>query len=420
MNTVEIGDQFELKSLGIIQKLIESEDLGLFSKHIKVFQKKGYYSNLRKKNIIFDLTIEVWPPNAERYVMIYIIECKDYNHRVPVSKIEDFHSKITQVSGVNVKGVFISNSPLQEGGYNIAESTGMMVIVGESSENFKIILHKKTLNSEDVKIPFIKGTSVFFENNEEIERIEKLIDKQVLNSFEKIVDENKISYGIDKLSKENIEKIANYELDKIDLKINSDAHTLSVNKITDFLKKEYLIDFLENNEENILGKCDLKNNSIQINSKIYNTNRHLFILAHEFGHYILHQKLFIGQKLYETFDDPEYNFKTGKYDLMNPKHWIEWQANHFAASLVLPKRSFLYHFCRSQDQLNIKRGKLFVDDQTNNIFVFNEIVKKLSYIFSVSKTSIIYRLYELDLIIDKTNIKSIGKIINENKVQFYI
>jgi hypothetical protein len=47
-------------------------------------------------------------------------------------------------------------------------------------------------------------------------------------------------------------------------------------------------------------------------------------------------------------------------------------------------------------------------------------VKKLSYLFSVSKTSIIYRLYELNLIIDKSNIKSIGKIINENKVQFYI
>ena len=76
LNTVEIGDKFESKSLDIIKKLIEEEQLGHMTEYIRIFQKKEYYSTLRKKNIKFDLTIEVWPPGANRYVLLYIIECK--------------------------------------------------------------------------------------------------------------------------------------------------------------------------------------------------------------------------------------------------------------------------------------------------------------------------------------------------------
>jgi hypothetical protein len=158
INTTEIGDKFENKPLDIIRKVIEEEQLGLLSDYIKIFQKKEYPSTLRKKTIKFDLTIEVWPPGANRYVLLYIIECKDYEKRVPVCKIEDFHSKILQVAGVNVKGIFISNSPLQESGYNIAESVGMMVIQGESSDDYKIILHKKSHSDILDRIPIVKET----------------------------------------------------------------------------------------------------------------------------------------------------------------------------------------------------------------------------------------------------------------------
>ncbi|MBP6871308.1 MAG: ImmA/IrrE family metallo-endopeptidase [Bacteroidales bacterium] len=420
LNTVEIGDKFESKSLGIIKKLIEEEQLGHMAECIKIFQKKEYYSSLRKKNIKFDLTIEVWPPNANRYVLLYIIECKDYHKRVPVSKIEDFHSKIKQVAGVNVKGIFISNSPLQEGGFNIAESTGMMVIEGESSDDYKIILHRKSRQTESPIIPFISDT---FDRNlydEDTKHIERLIDKKILSAFHLINNDNRISFGIDKLSQDNIEEIANSELKKIDPKILSDAYTLSAKKLLEYLKNELKISITDISGASILGSCDFNSNSIGLNTSIRNTNRELFILAHEFGHYTLHQKLSIGQTLYNTFEDSEFNFKTGKHDLNNPKQWIEWQANYFATSIALPRAQFLAHLWKSQDQFNKSRGTIYLDDQYQNIKDYNEIIKRLAYLFNVTKTSIIYRFNEMELINNQSRLKSIGQIFQEYKDEFFI
>lgn len=63
-----------------------------------------------------------------------------------------------QVNGVNVKAIFITNSPLQEAAYNIAESTGMMLIQGESSEDYKIVLHKMTKRTVDQDTPTVLKT----------------------------------------------------------------------------------------------------------------------------------------------------------------------------------------------------------------------------------------------------------------------
>ena len=115
--------------------------------------------------------------------MLYIIECKSYKTRVPVNKIGDFLLKINQVSGVNVKGIFITNSPLMESVYNIAESVGMMVIQGESVNNFEIILHKANRKNELNEIPFINNTvdkSLIIDG---VDNLEKLIDDKIIKSF---------------------------------------------------------------------------------------------------------------------------------------------------------------------------------------------------------------------------------------------
>lgn len=421
LNTTEIGDKFESKSLDIIKKVVEEEQLGHLADHLKIYQKKGYYSNIRKKNIKFDLTIEVWPPGANRYVLIYIIECKDYKKRVPVNKIEDFHDKIRQVSGVNVKGILITNSPLQKGGFNIAESVGMMVIQGESSDDYKIILHKTNRESGTDKIPLIKKTidKELFDIG--VEHIERLIDKKIISAFKVNLDETRVSYGIDRLSKEDIEKIANNQLDKINLKILSEAYSLCSKSLIEHLQNSYRIRFIEiNTESGLLGSCDIKNNVIGINKSIKGTNRELFILGHELGHFLLHQKLSIGQTIYEAFEDSKYNFRTGKHDLKNPRHWIEWQANYFASSLVLPKAPFLARVYKCQDSLNRSRGMIYLDDQYENVKDFSELIKKLSYLFNVTKTSVIYKLKEMNLINDQSRMKSIGQIISEYKAELFL
>lgn len=420
INTTEIGDRFEKKSLEIIKKVIEEEQLGLLSEYIRIFQKKEYTSNLRQKKIKFDLTIEVWPPGANRYVLLYIIECKDYATRVPVNKIEDFHSKIQQVAGVNVKGIFISNSPLQEGAYNIAESVGMMVIQGESSDDYNIILHKKNISGSDNKIPFIQGTSVNSIIDFGIEQIEKLIDKKILNSFQEISNCSRISYGIDKISKIEIEQKAYKELDCLNPQILKDGYPLKIKDLIEFMNNKFGIKISYFECDNVYGKCNIKDGIINVSKSIQGTNRELFVLSHELGHYFLHQKLSIGQKLYDLFDDPVYNFKTGSYDLVNPRNWIEWQANCFASYFTMPNAPFLARVWMSQDTLYGRRGRIYLDDQKENVSRYMELISRLSYKFNVSKASIIYKLKDLDLINNNSRLKSIGQIVIECEEEFLI
>lgn len=422
MNTSLKGDKFETKSLEIITAVLEKKQLGIHADYARVYPKKKYFSQLRGKDIVFDLAIELWPPDATTFTTLYLIECKDYKTRVPVNKIEDFHSKITQVAGVNVKGVFITNSPIQEAGYNIAKSVGMMVIYGESSKDYKIVLHKKSSDETSEKgIPFIKDTIDNSKTNDEIRSLENTIDQCLLSAFESVSNESKISNGIDKLSKEQIENIAESELAKIDPAILVHAYGLTPQKLKDYLTKQYKIQFSNISRTSItLGFCDLENNTIGINESVKGTKRELFVLSHEFGHYMLHQKLTIGQEIYDRFSDSEFDFKVGKHRLENDRHWIEWQANYFATALTMPKHRLKARLWRIQDIKGLNRGPIPLNDTNYSQASFYDITEYLSNNFNVTKTSIIYQLKEQGLITNHSRLKSIGELFTEYKDELFL
>lgn len=418
LNTVEIGDNFEKQSLELIKKVIEEGQLGI-SDHLKIYTKKKYYSKTREDYIVFDLTIEVWPPNADRYVLIYFIECKSYTSNVPVNKVEDFHSKITQVGGVNVKGIFITNTPLQKGGFNLAKNLGIMVIEVGINNAYKIMLHKTNRSLAENNIPIIINTIDEKLLNNDVKPLEKFVDKTILNLLNESIDIDNI--GIDKLSKERIEEFADIEVVKIKSFNNLSSHAISYKSLKNYIENEYTLEvrYLSADSE-LLGLCDLENNYIGINKTIVETNRSLFILAHEFGHFMLHQDLSIGQSRYNNYQDAEYNFKSGKFDLTNPKNWLEWQANYFASSLTLPKPKLLARLYMCQDLHSKSRGKILLDDDSHNTYVFYDIVRKLAYYFNVTQNSIIYRLKEMNLINNQSRLRSIGQIISEYENELFM
>lgn len=413
MNTVEKGNQFEKKSLEIIENLKES---GLFGvkEFLNIIPKAKCYSELRKGNIEFDVVIEFKPPNANRPMMTYFIECKNYEKRVPVEQVQKFHSDIIQVSGVNAKGIIISNGPFQKSAYNFAESTGMMVIEGESVEDFKIVHYKRSSENQS-SIPFIKESIDNNLLNDGLMSMERLIDGELLKLLKK--SDSNITYGIDKLSKEDIDEISKEEIDKISQDYLIKAYGLSVKDLREFIQLEYGIEIMhfDPKENKYLGSCDIDQKIIGISKKIVNTPRELFVLGHELGHYILHHRLSINQELMNSFSDSEYDFSTGKHRLENPRHWVEWQANYFSASLLLPKTSIV----AKTWQFSNSKNNLIFDDNYSNQKKFERIIERLANHFSVSKTSIIYRLKELNMIMDNTNTKSIGELISQWKSEYF-
>lgn len=414
MNTVRKGNQFEKKSLEIIENLKEN---GLFGvkEFLEIIPKARYYSELRKGYIEFDLVIEFKPPNADRPMITYFIECKDYGKRVPVEQVQKFHSDIKQVSGVNAKGIIISNGLFQKSAYNFAESTGMMVVEGESVENFKIIHYKRSSENQS-SIPFIKEFLDKDFLDDGLRSMEKLIDGELLKLFAK--SNSSITYGINRLSKDDIDEISKEELDKINQDYLIKAYGLSVNELSEFIKSQYGIEIVhfDPEENNYFGTCNIDQKLIGISKKIVNTPKELFVLGHELGHYILHQGLAINQELLNSFSDSEYDFSIRKHRLENPRHWVEWQANYFSASLLLPKTSII---AKTWQYSNSKKNLVF-DNDYNNQKEAGRIIEKLANHFNVSKTTIMYRLKELNMITDNISTKSIGELINLWKSEYFV
>jgi Zn-dependent peptidase ImmA (M78 family) len=380
MNTVKKGNDFEDKSIEIIEAALNNKELGLIPEFCKVYKKRGYYSSRRKKDIIFDLSIEVTPLNADKPTLIYLIECKNYSSSIPVDDVALFAQYISEIHDYTIKGVFITNSKLQSGAIEEIISHGMMLIEVDN-ENYNIVHYK----------------------NEKQENKENDFDKTVLTAIQKALLPTKID-GLKKLSSKQIDTIASNLINEFNPNILNYGLSTPLNHILDFLGSKYNLTFKfsDLNDElsnDILGYFDSEKNEIKINFKVKDTPREPFILAHEIGHFILHKNLKVNKVVYNNFKDTSFSFFEQSYVLRNPKNWIEWQANCFASSLLMPELSFRAILILNQKELGIsKAGRIFLDDQECNKSDYKELIKRLSSHFNVSKLSIEYRLNDLKLI----------------------
>ena len=422
MNTVSKGNKFEEECHTVILEAIQKGSLGSIPEQCKVHKKPGYYSKDRESNIIFDLSIEVWPPDSKRYSLLYLIECKDYSSTIPVSDLEEFYAKAIQVSGANMKAVFITSSTLQDGAHSYARSKGMMLIEVNQNLTFNIVFHKAARHSDNQLKSELGNldTSLLVEFNRR--QTCRQIDKALISGFVSNVLSTEIEERpLPQLSADTIECITEGILQGFRPSVMSEGVGMSFNELLLFLKSVYGLEVKHQSDlkhdlsgRPILASTSFSDKTIFIHSSLVNTNRYRFIVAHEIGHFFLHNKLQISRFKYEALEDSKQNFALGTYVLENDRNWIEWQANQFASTLLMPKMAVLRQLGIQQDKLGRRTGvPLYVDDQRCNENDFHEITKKLAAYFGTSKTSVIYRLNSLKMITFNSRMKSVGQILNE-------
>lgn len=384
MNTVKIGDAFELKSKRLIKKAFDNNEFSIDPAHCTVKEKVKYYSIKRKGNIIFDLSIEVKHPKADKPFLVCIVECKNLSKPVPVDDIEEFESKVDGIKEFQTKKIVIAKKGFQSGAYKTADTLGV-TLINVNEDDYEIVLYKPDKQSnkdaEYVKIE---------------DKIETLIKSALLP--------NKIE-GLKRLSANEINGIAVSFLDGIDENITAKYLKTPLNRIIDYLKKEKslkIIDYnylIDGNGKEQLGYYDVKNKTIFISPTIRKTMQFPFVLAHEIGHFVLHSELKSNQIVYDNFKDSEYNLFEQKNRLMNDKNWIEWQANCFAACLLMPKKTILAWLINIQLNKGIRnQGKIYLDHQHINKKDHREIIEELAEFFDVSKISVEYRLESIGAI----------------------
>lgn len=401
MNTVEKGNKFEALAHNIITKAITDRKLGIDPACARVHRKKGYYSEKRREDIVFDISIEIWPPDANRASITYFVECKDYSHRIPVDDVTLFNSYIQEVSGVNAKGVFIARGGFQSGAYTTAESYGMMLISVEHENKYDILLYSKS-------------RGLILDKEKHNERNQDITDAFLLN-LSSLFANYLIERSLKKLSKLDISRIAEQELLSYKSDFFDGIHSLDFPRLAKYMEENYQVGVCESNASminGVWGIFDVNNSTIIINSSL-SAERKTFVLAHEFGHLILHRNTILSQSEYERLSDSQYDFKSNKYILKNPKNWIEWQANYFAASLLMHRKQIEEVQYFHQMRKHGRYSTLYLDDQPINIKVFNDTIKKMAYLLGVSKTSLMYRLNEFSMIENRSRLKSLKLIIDD-------
>lgn len=176
--------------------------------------------------------------------------------------------------------------------------------------------------------------------------------------------------SLEKLDFIDLENIAEFKLNlKIEYqKLDADGNLLGMT-----IFKTGLIDVFDENDQ--LCKKKVEKGTIVFNEILINDlkmqGRYQFTLAHELGHWILHRKEFIeDENQINLFDiirelTEEERIKCLNRDANENKiligglktdiDWLEWQANYFAASILMPRELIQKYYQENISKIDIDK-----------------------------------------------------------------
>lgn len=413
MNTVQKGDVFENKVYAMLKGLIESDQLAIDRKSYRIFQKKGYYSKTQESEIIFDISIEVFMPNAEDYSLLWLIECKDQTSPIPVSKVRNFNEQVREVGGH--KALFVTSNKYQSGAVNIAKSNKMGLII-LNKDNSPDWIVRRSINADRYSL---SKSEAYFSGNGIVDTPSIAYDYPMVygniidffsgNGIEVKTKGMRVPYLDD-------ETIAVKAMEAAELDKGNHVFKMSSSDITNLISDKYGVQIVLNAElrDGELARYDIPNNTIQIAKSLdFDSPRWRFTVAHESGHIVLHKELLQSHQIEELCDDDNIVASNDITDSLMDQEYkrLEIQANKFASCFLMPMLPLAYHFTLSKDRNNIRLPWLFLDDQPCNIADCENVFSDLSAIFGVSKESIKYRLINVKFCKEGRRADKIGNLI---------
>ncbi|MEJ1357879.1 MAG: ImmA/IrrE family metallo-endopeptidase [Candidatus Sedimenticola sp. (ex Thyasira tokunagai)] len=159
------------------------------------------------------------------------------------------------------------------------------------------------------------------------------------------------------------------------------------------------------NGNKILGKFVTEPRSIFVDKSLdFNDPKWSFTLAHELGHLVLHRKVDIslGNEHYSVFSDTVEQIKVSLVKPWTSHQWLEWQANSFASSLLMPREPYIEAFHQALSENDNSRNKpyIYLDHQPHNMKLLHDIKSALISIYQVSSSAMEVRMKELGLLLD--------------------
>lgn len=178
----------------------------------------------------------------------------------------------------------------------------------------------------------------------------------------------------------------------------------------------------------ILGKVNFSKKVLALDHCLSNEMKSAFrfTAGHEIGHWVLHRHKWRDLNLSgyyasneELTDD---DTTLCRLEKRSGKDWLEFQANVFAASLVMPTKPFERALIEAQKSLGIQRnlGVIFLNEDTTSSWDYQQTVAILSHQFDVSKESVRVRLRTRQLIVEDTKkqVRSAKQLLTDSLGDF--
>lgn len=427
MNTTAKGNKLEDKIFSYLNNELNNDRLCFKKSCCKIFKKKGYYSKDRDSLIIFDISIEISIPGNTDYSMLWIIECKNYNHSVPVDDAEEFFTKLQQVSGANIKGTIASTNSFQRGALKFAKSKGLGLLRFFNKNDVKWILNRSPsamarsksdadsirvdlgLSSEHYNSDIfdlylqspIRSTNSLWEFLEDIAFDETLETSDLRNTLN---DRNRLVSQVKFIEKDEIE----YKCTKIHREIGYSSGEVLLERLCANLQEKNNLKViklpLDKNNINskiILGQIIFNPPEIWLFEQEKNhRGRERFTLGHELGHFLMGHGEHMEKEYCEASD---FSTVTPQAIEASDIERMEWQANFFSSCLLMPRENFMRDFrlfIRQRDIPDRGFGTLYVDNQTCNLQNYQMVTGSLMSHYGVSRSSVKIRLEGLGLLKD--------------------
>ena len=130
--------------------------------------------------------------------------------------------------------------------------------------------------------------------------------------------------------------------------------------------------------------------------------RFSFTLAHELGHFYLHGKVKPSalSDSSSVIQDSTREIVTHRIESDNPRSLLEWQANQFAAAILMPRSTTLPALLAIQESLGVTRhaGRVWLDRQRQSQKDYHSTLSGLAGLFRVSKSVVRIRLKEVGVL----------------------
>lgn len=433
------GDLLESRVHDLLQAEIDADRFWVKKDNCRVFHKKGYYSKDRGKEIVFDVSIELYLPGATEYSALVLVECKNYAHAVPVDDIEEFFAKVQQVAAANAKAVVASTSSFQSGARAFAKSKGVGLMRYFESGAFKWELKRSASASArfaetESAISVAAGLSrqdfesaafdlymqsPVRETNSLWSFFEDIARASGFAPFEVDAISNMRSKIASQVPFLDAEEFESQSVEILSL-IGYSGGGVALDKVCELERERtgLVVNFdvrphVAHSKSYPLGRIQFDPLIIDVYIQDGESpGRTRFTLGHELAHHFLRHGQYLIQ---ETCDDSDFFLKQSLSLKGSDVARMEYQANFLAACILLPRVHVGADFRYLLRQLNVIDkgfGALYVDDQACNLRNYEIVTSQLMKHYDVSRQAVAIRLESLGLLHDarKSSFQSVSQI----------